>query len=130
MQRTRAVGFVRVVCTVLLFLSFPVSLNPKGRTLSKASRTLPNKMQCLPLPPKERHSNPTASGAPVVKGPGAPWSHPLRLPCSPGRDSGTMMSSAGLAAWSTAQESPTVGCSLMATQQVGTPSPPLWVDCV
>lgn len=45
--------FVRVVCTVLLFLSFPVSLNPKGRTLSKASWTLPNKMQCLPLPTKK-----------------------------------------------------------------------------
>lgn len=33
-----------------------------------------------------------------------------------------MMSSVDSAAWSTAQESPTVGYSLMATQQVGVPS--------
>jgi hypothetical protein len=119
--------FVRVVCAVPLFPSFQASLKFKGKALSKLSWTLPNKMQCLTPPPPQKEGAITSQlqvvgGGSLAKGPGVPWSHPLRLPHSPCRDSGTVMSSVDSAAWSTAQESPTVGCSLTATQQVGVSS--------
>lgn len=102
------------VCCAFVPL-FPGVVKIQGEsTQQKRNWTLPNKMQCL-TPPKEG----AVTSQPLEFLSKGSWSRPLRPPHSPRRDSGTMMSSVGSAAWPTARESPTVGCSLMATQQVG-----------
>lgn len=102
------------VCCAFVPL-FPGVVKIQGEsTQPKRNWTLPNKMQCL-TPPKEG----AVTSQPLEFLSKGSWSRPLRPPHSPRRDSGTMMSSVGSAAWPTARESPTVGCSLMATQQVG-----------